>query len=100
MNQIYGTIDPGIIDVVNMLRANGIDTSSSCEGGDGHQFPMPTVLFDIDAYDDIFHVKDLLIANGYRHFTYCVCRRYYNEYTPEEHLYGMIEFNWKPVYKL
>jgi hypothetical protein len=42
---IPGEIDPGIARAVEILQANGIETFESCEGGDGHAFPEPTVRF-------------------------------------------------------
>ena len=39
------TIDPGIRRAVDVLDAKGIETFESCEGGDGHAFPRPTVRF-------------------------------------------------------
>lgn len=38
-------LDPGIRRYVLLLRANGVETYESCEGGDGHSFPEPTVRF-------------------------------------------------------
>lgn len=38
-------LDPGIAEIVNKLRAHGVDTYESCEAGDGHHFPEPTVRF-------------------------------------------------------
>lgn len=38
-------IDPGIAREVEILRANGIETFESCEGGNGHPFPEPTIRF-------------------------------------------------------
>lgn len=38
-------IDPGIAKIVRVLRAWGVDTFESCEGGPGHAFPEPTVRF-------------------------------------------------------
>jgi hypothetical protein len=38
-------LDPGIRAYVIALRAGGIETFESCEGGDGHAFPEPTVRF-------------------------------------------------------
>lgn len=36
-------LEPGVRDVVVFLRSKGIPTDSSCEGGKGHSFPLPTV---------------------------------------------------------
>ena len=38
-------IDKGILSAVMTLRAAGIETFESCEGGDGHAYPEPTVRF-------------------------------------------------------
>lgn len=38
-------LDAGIRRAVLILRANGIETFESCEGGEGHAFPDPTVRF-------------------------------------------------------
>jgi hypothetical protein len=38
-------LDPGIRHAVLVLRAGGIETFESCEGGAGHAFPDPTVKF-------------------------------------------------------
>ena len=38
-------LDHGIRKAVEVLRANGIDTYQSCEGGSGHSFPEPIVQF-------------------------------------------------------
>lgn len=38
-------IDAGIRRAVLILRSGGIETFESCEGGDGHAYPEPTVRF-------------------------------------------------------
>jgi hypothetical protein len=38
-------LDPGIAPYVDALRAEGVETFESCEGGDGHAYPEPTVRF-------------------------------------------------------
>jgi hypothetical protein len=38
-------LDPGIERAVYVLRAAGVETFESCEGGDGHSYPEPTVAF-------------------------------------------------------
>jgi hypothetical protein len=38
-------LDAGIKDAVLLLRKHGVETVESCEGGDGHAFPEPTVRF-------------------------------------------------------
>ena len=39
-------LDDGIRDIVTILIANGIKTTSSCEGGRGHGYYWPTVEFE------------------------------------------------------
>ena len=39
------SLDPGIVRGVQILRAGGIETFESCEGGPGHSYPEPTIKF-------------------------------------------------------
>lgn len=43
-------LDAGIRDAVLLLRASGVETFESCEGGDGHAFSEPTVRFHGDSW--------------------------------------------------
>ncbi len=38
-------LDAGIVAAVAVLQKAGIETFESCEGGDGHAYPEPTVRF-------------------------------------------------------
>lgn len=38
-------VDDGIRPIVEILIDNGIETFESCQGGEGHAFPEPTVRF-------------------------------------------------------
>ena len=38
-------LDPGIAPFVHHLAESGIETFESCEGGEGHAYPEPTVRF-------------------------------------------------------
>jgi hypothetical protein len=38
-------IEPGIVRAVSILIDAGIHTFESCEGGEGHAFPKPSVRF-------------------------------------------------------
>lgn len=38
-------LDPGIRPYVIALRDGGVETFESCEGGEGHPFPQPTIRF-------------------------------------------------------
>lgn len=39
----YRELDPGIRFAVRVLHAAGFETCQSCEGGDGHAYPAPTI---------------------------------------------------------
>ena len=38
-------LDPGIAEAVEILRTAGVETFESCQGGEGHAYPEPTVRF-------------------------------------------------------
>jgi hypothetical protein len=44
-------LDAGIRRYVLVLRSEGIDTYESCQGGQGHAFPEPTVRFHGNAHE-------------------------------------------------
>lgn len=44
-NQYDPPLDEGIATAVAILRAAGVNTFESCEGGKGHAYPVPTVRF-------------------------------------------------------
>ena len=46
-------LDPFIRRYVLILRSHGVETFESCQGGDGHAFPDPTVRFHGDAYEGL-----------------------------------------------
>jgi hypothetical protein len=41
-------LDAGIKPYVAALRAEGVETFESCQGGTGHAFPVPTIRFHGD----------------------------------------------------
>jgi hypothetical protein len=41
-------LDSGITEAVRVLRGAGVETFESCEGGEGHTYPTPTVRFHGD----------------------------------------------------
>lgn len=41
----YPDLDPGIREAVRILRAAGVETFESCEGGEGHAYAEPTIRF-------------------------------------------------------
>ena len=44
-------LDPGIGPFVEILRNNGIEMFESCQGGNGHSYPEPTIRFGGSAGD-------------------------------------------------
>ena len=40
-----GYIDAEIAPFVEALRSGGVETYESCQGGEGHSFPEPTIRF-------------------------------------------------------
>lgn len=45
------SLDPGIKDAVILLNKYGFKTWESCQGGEGHCFPEPTVRFFGEEFD-------------------------------------------------
>jgi hypothetical protein len=43
-------LDLGIRKAVGVLRAGGVETFESCEGGEGHAFTVPTIRFHGDSW--------------------------------------------------
>ena len=41
-------LDPGIADAVEVLNAVNVETFESCQGGEGHTYPEPTIRFHGD----------------------------------------------------
>ena len=44
-------IDPLILPAVEILNRHGFDTFESCQGGEGHCYPEPTVRFNGSEFD-------------------------------------------------
>ena len=61
--ELQTKLDPGIRQYVEILRAANVETYESCEGGDGHPYPEPTICF----YGQIgegFRALAIAIENG------------------------------------
>ena len=56
-------LDPGIECAVEVLRVNGVETVQSCEGGEGHAFPVPTVQFT-GHYSEGLRALSVALENG------------------------------------
>lgn len=61
MHEIYEPLDEGIAETVHLLRNNGFDTFSSCDGGLGHTFSMPTIRIACET-DQLARVRTSLAA--------------------------------------
>lgn len=58
-------LDPGINDAVIALRSHGVETFESCQGGDGHAYPEPTVRFHGDR-EEGFRALSAAMKSGLR----------------------------------
>jgi hypothetical protein len=78
----YAELDPGIAMAVRTLREAGVETIWSCEGGDGHAYAEPTIVFRGDV-TEVHRVVSL--AREARLGPYSVTRSWYleNEEFPE-----------------
>ena len=74
-------VDKHIEPIVRILFDNGIETTESCEGGEGHSFPEPTVRFCGD-YEAGFRALAIAIAHG---FNVGELRRYWTIRNNEPH---------------
>lgn len=64
LNETFDSpLDKGIEPIVLILRKHGIETFESCQGGDGHCFPDPTVRFEGE-YNEGFRAYSIALANG------------------------------------
>jgi hypothetical protein len=70
---VISGLDPGISSHVETLRAAGIETFESCQGGHGHAFPEPTVRLHGDKSEG-FRALDVALKNG---LPVCNLRRYW-----------------------
>jgi hypothetical protein len=57
-------LDPGVAAYVDALRASGVETFESCEGGDGHAYPEPTVRFKGDEAEG-FRAVTIMLSHGF-----------------------------------
>src|SRR5450631_888939 len=56
-------LDAGIERAVSVLRTGGVETFESCEGGEGHPFPEPTIRFHGDGSEG-FRALAIAQQNG------------------------------------
>lgn len=103
LTEIYKPLDPGIANVVNLLRSHGIDTFSSCEGGEEHAFPMPAIRINPESYNMIVErhkIAKILSEAGYSGYYIKCCYPYQGDTLPwdwiDQHFIE-IEFWTSPV---
>ena len=66
-------LDPLIAPVVEILNSHGFKTFESCQGGEGHCFPEPTVRFEGNEFDllrafEICEMYGIAVLSGKRVF--------------------------------
>jgi NADPH-dependent 2,4-dienoyl-CoA reductase/sulfur reductase-like enzyme len=61
--RVAGKLDRGIKRAVELLRAGGVETFESCEGGEGHAYAEPTVAFVGGPYAG-WLAMSICLANG------------------------------------
>lgn len=71
MSEYEPPLDKGIAKYVEVLRADGIETYESCEGGKGHSYPEPAVRFH-GGSGEIFRAFAIAKQHG---FPVCCIRR-------------------------
>lgn len=98
MTDIYAPLDPGISELVALLRSKGVDTFSSCEGGPGHDFAMPTIR--INPRNEYMDEEEIEIARilseaDYGGYYIKLCHSYQNDPSPwRENFQNFIEIEF------
>jgi hypothetical protein len=62
--QFDSPLDEGIREIVITLIAHGVETCESCQGGEGHAYPEPTVRFE-GALSEGLRAVSVAIAYGF-----------------------------------
>ncbi len=83
------SLDEGIRNEVKLLMENGVETFESCQGGNGHAFPEPTIRFHGERYEG-FRVLSLAMMLGLK---VSALRRVWNVIDGEP-----IGADWEPVF--
>ena len=68
-----GNLDDGIRELVTILRSEGVETFESCQGGEGHCFPEPTIRFHGSQYEGyrafgVARMRDLPVEGLSRYY--------------------------------
>lgn len=64
MTEYSPPLDPGIALYVETLNAKGVETYESCQGGNGHSYPVPTVRFHGDNTEG-FRAVAIALQHGF-----------------------------------
>ena len=66
MHEIFSPpLDNGIEQEVKILNKAGVETFESCQGGNGHAYPKPTIRFHGDRSEG-FRVLAIAMQNGFQ----------------------------------
>lgn len=73
INYFYKRIDAKIRDLTRLLRDHGFNTTSSCQGGKGHNFERPIIQMEYYGFvfgelDEVSRLHHLLEQHGYKDF--------------------------------
>ena len=79
--QLYTELDPDIEPVVRLLNEHGVLTLESCQGGRGHAYGYPTVLFS-GGRDTVSKVRELVEEHGLRPIRVRRKRRLFRQMAP------------------
>lgn len=86
MEPIRDPLDEGIKEVVELLRANDINTFTSCEGGEGHAFAMPTIRINPNPSkymdEEEIEISKILANADYGGYYLKLCHAYQNDVRP------------------
>lgn len=87
----YSEIDPDILPLVELLNANGFPTTSSCQGGEGHAFPRPTIRIDPqgDCEGTATRLSRFLLGRGAHGFS--ISRVHYHQKSEAPETYSYVE---------
>lgn len=80
-------IDPGILELVRELWRAGLTPFASCQGGEGHPFPWPTVLLKSTPQNDrrvAARARRLLLRLGIQRCTIARVERHRSKSTAPE----------------
>lgn len=75
--EIINTLDPGIRDLVLQLNSDGIETMTSCQGGENHSFSIATIGFETINDKDKHWNKVRQIDNWMQNYVFETDNKYY-----------------------